>query len=321
MGPDGAIYVNQGSIICRSTDGGRTWTSYPRQEGPSGTFSFKVLSNGTFIAAGPEPPTDVKPGPVGIWASGDEGRTWKLISQIEIPEKFHARWMYTLSRLPDDTLLCGVVRAARKRDEKGNYVSGANTLVIYRSTDQGKTWSQPVKVRDWGYEGGITHLPSGKLLAAIRVQRFIHPTDTPEFLSKYQSGKMVYKIIFLADSGDQGRTWKNVRQLTTVFGQCYGYPAALSDGTVVVVHDTRYGPGAPSGRAIISHDEGATWQDEVYYVYYGIAQSGYSESVVLDDDTIVTIAGVSDYTAGNGSWEAWTGNTDLWAIRWRPVRD
>ena len=52
MGPDGAIYVNQGSIICRSTDGGRAWTSYPRQEGPSGTFSFKVLSNGTFIAAG-----------------------------------------------------------------------------------------------------------------------------------------------------------------------------------------------------------------------------------------------------------------------------
>jgi len=108
-----------------------------------------------------------------------------------------------------------------------------------------------------------------------------------------------YKHVFLVDSDDEGRSWQNFRQLTTVFGQCYGYPAALSDGTVVVIHDTRYGPGPPSGRAMISYDEGETWEDEVYYLCEGGA---YSASVVLEGDVILTIVGET-------------------AIRWKPVRD
>jgi len=130
-----------------------------------------------------------------------------------------------------------------------------------------------------------------------------------------------YKHVFLADSDDEGRTWQNFRQLTTVFGQCYGYPAALSDGTVVVIHDHRYPRGLP-GRAMISYDEGETWEDKVYYVYYGAVISGYSQSVVLEDDVILTIAGTSDYVSGDpGSWDNWIGNSDLTAIRWKPVRD
>jgi hypothetical protein len=129
----------------------------------------------------------------------------------------------------------------------------------------------------------------------------------------------VYKHIFLSDSEDGGRTWKNVRQLTVVFGQCYPYPAALSDGTVVIVHDTRYGPGIPSSRAMISRDEGQTWEDEVYYIAHGKGASGYTQSAVLDDDTIVTVSGTSDLTDGDGSWASWTGHTDMVVIRWQVV--
>ena len=43
----GTVYVILASIICKSTDGGRTWTSYPRSERMNGLF--EVLSDGTFI--------------------------------------------------------------------------------------------------------------------------------------------------------------------------------------------------------------------------------------------------------------------------------
>ena len=86
-------------------------------------------------------------------------------------------------------------------------------------------------------------------------------------------------------------TWSTPRQLTTVFGQTFGYPAAQSDGTVVVIHDTRYGPGPAGNRAMISRDEGESWLDEVYYLDYTRFVGSYSASVVLQDETILTIAG------------------------------
>ena len=75
----------------------------------------------------------------------------------------------------------------------------------------------------------------------------------------------------------------------------------------------------PSGRATISHDEGRTWEDEVYCTHYGDPISGYSQSVVLDDGTILTIAGTCDYLPSAMDWGAATGHTDMTAIRWRPV--
>ena len=123
--------------------------------------------------------------------------------------------------------------------------------------------------------------------------------------------------MFLADSLDRGRTWKNFRQLTTVFGQTRGFPVSLTDGTVVVIHDTRYGPGSPGSRAMISRDEGRTWEDEVYYLDFTTFTGSYNASVLLDDDRILTVAGSSQ--AGN-SWEAVKKKTDFYAIRWKPVQ-
>ena len=76
-------------------------------------------------------------------------------------------------------------------------------------------------------------------------------------------------------------------------------------------------PGVPSGRGMISRNEGRTWEDEVYYVCYGDAQSGYSQSVVLEDGTILTVAGTCDYLPSATVWDATTGRSDLTAIRWK----
>ena len=321
LAPDGTVYVNQPSIMCKSTDGGRTWTSHEHQENMGG--AFEVFSDGTFISvAGSGETTE----PLNVLISRNEGRTWQEFSRIEVPPKYHERYIYTLFRLPDDTLLCGV-SASNMKNLEGDWtkwVSGKTTLLLFRSTDKGRSWQGPVPVADWGSEGGIARTASGKLLAVIRHQRPLLPDDPPDLLEKTGAdvfdSTFPYKHLFLTDSEDEGRTWKDFRQLTTVFGQCYGFPAALSDGTVAVVHDHRYPRGLP-GRAMISRDEGATWEDEVYFMYYGAAISGYSESVVLKNDLILTIAGTTDAMSAIDSWDGATGRSELTAIRWKPEKE
>jgi len=304
LAPDGAIYFNGNTSICKSTDEGRTWTSYERGCGPDGesiSGSFQILSDGTFVcvlkASGGK-----RSDPVPIWASSDEGRTWQKISRVELPSQYFERYIYGFFRLPDDTLLCGIsVRNMLADEHWTKWVSGKCTLLAYRSTDKGKSWQGPSAICDWGFEGGIVPMASGRLLAVIRYQRPLLPTDPPDLMEKTGGTGFPYKHIFLADSLDEGRNWKNFRQLTTVFGQCYGYPAALSDGTVVVIHDCRYGPYPSSARAMISYDEGKTWEDEAYYV----ARTQGMQSVVLPDDVILTTV----ETGGH-----------LTAIRWKPVK-
>jgi hypothetical protein len=69
---------------------------------------------------------------------------------------------------------------------------------------------------------------------------------------------------------------------------------------------------------MVSRDLGQSWLDEVYYLDYTTFTGSYSASVVFDDDTILTIAGSSQ--AGNG-WDLVKDNTDMYAIRWKPVKE
>ena len=126
-----------------------------------------------------------------------------------------------------------------------------------------------------------------------------------------------FKHHFLINSDDGGLTWYGLRPLTTVYGQTYGFPVSLSDGTVVVIHDARYPRHLDVARAMVSRDEGETWQDEVYYMYYGKGSTSYSRSVVLRDQTILTLAGTSTNPESKSSWDAAIGHSQMTAIRWR----
>ena len=299
-----------------------------------GLRGFKVLGDGTFVTAvgsGGKPSNVVH-----VHASSDEGRSWRQISRIDVPKEYHScpkaypnaspGSLGIIHRFPDDGLVCLMNAHTDEHADDWGLISGRATLLSYRSTDAGKTWAGPGVVMNWALgEGGAVETASGKLLLVIRFQRATLPDDPPELFKETGADRInatyPYKHLALADSLDGGRTWQGLRQLTTVFGQCYGYPAALDDGTVVVVHDTRYGPGPDAARAMISRDEGKTWEDEVYYLFYGEGGTSYSQSVVLEDGTIVTVGGGSDRTDGNpGSWDNWLGHTDMTAIRWRPVR-
>lgn len=348
---DGTIYVRQPTTMCKSIDGGRTWTSHPLahikgvpqdysnfavKDNPappaSGKGHLQALNDGSFIHITMKMGT--AKGPFTVWRSTDEGRSWMKLTEVpvDVPWDYQMRYSHWgLSRLPDDTLFFGMdLRDELKwagKEGISPVVSGKTRLVHYRSTDRGKTWRGPILVSQWCAEGGICRLPSGKLLASIRYQRPQLITDPPDILESWdlQRGDgrkppYPFKHVFLTESSDGGLTWANRRQLATVHGQCYGYPAAFKDGTVVVIHDTRYGPGPQSGRAMISRDEGKTWENEVYYVYYGKVESSYNQSVVLDDATVLTIGGMLDRPSKPGHAGA-VGYADFWAIRWKPVKE
>ena len=181
--------------------------------------------------------------------SEDAGLTWQKIAEIRLPDKYDERYGYSLFRLPEGDLVCGVACRDHFQFQFDRKSTGMCTLMAYRRSDGGKTWEGPSKIADWCHEGGIARTASGRLLAVLRYQRPLLPGDPPGLMEQTGGrGDWAYKHVFLADSVDGGRTWSNVRQLTTVFGQCYARGVGLADGTVVVVHDCRYGPGAPSNR-------------------------------------------------------------------------
>jgi len=157
------------------------------------------------------------------------------------------------------------------------------------------------------------------LLAVIRYQRPRMPNDHSNDLEPQGArGDLAWKHVFLADSFDSGQSWGNLRQLTTIFGQCYGAPVEASDGTIAVIHDTRYGPGPPSGRVMFSHDGGSTWADEAAYLYYGTAVSGYAASLPLSNGEVLSIVGTCDHDPAKSVWDAAIGHTQVSAIRWAP---
>ena len=315
--PDGTIWVDNGRL-CKSTDGGRTWAAHERDRSFNAHF-LQALDNGTLIAMGDEgehPHTRII-----FLTSSDEGRSWKKISEIPNPSKRHWGGGSYLYRLPDGMLIAGIGHPDHvfEQTDKGLVLkSGGGALQIYRSTDNGLTWTDNGPVHDWTSEGDLTVTASGKLFASHRYQRPPLPGDPPDL--EKQTGSISpgwpYKHLLTMESMDNGLTWQNIQMITSVFGQTRGAPVALSDGTVIVIHDTRYGPGPAGSRAMISRDEGVTWEDEVYYMDYSTFVGCYADSIALDDDTVLSL--VASSQAGN-SWSAVADNTDHYLIRWKPI--
>jgi hypothetical protein len=159
------------------------------------------------------------------------------------------------------------------------------------------------------------------LLAVIRYQRPQQRDDTPELRERTGAAEFgssfPYKHVFVAHSDDGGVTWTQPRQLTTVFGQCYGSGVGLAEDRAVVVHDHRYPRSMSSGRAMVSRDGGENWEDEVYYLVHGHA-AGYAATLSLDGEEMLTLAG-SCYGDVDRSWDYCIGRTDFVLIRWHLV--
>lgn len=310
--PDGTLYAAQHTLLSKSTDGGRTWKHFERDPALFGGWRLQFAEDGTMLNIAGNPPH-------AIYASRNEGETWEQIGQLDVPPGGTTEIGFSVTRLSDGSLLLPLLhRQAQTSADHTKVLSGANTCYTCRSVDGGRTFPDHSLLGDWCHEANIVPLPSGPLLAIVRFQRGYLPDDPPDLgertgASALKSG-FPYKHVFLSDSMDEGRTWTQPRQLTTLFGQCYGAGVGLSRNRVVAIHDHRYPREVAGARAMVSNDQGQTWKDEVYYLNHGQA-AGYAATVSLDGEEMLTLAG-SAY--GNvDAWENCIGNTDFALIRWR----
>jgi hypothetical protein len=273
--------------------------------------SFGVLKNGALLWAFEQDAADLEK-ECYVIRSEDGGETWEgPIKLDKSPFSSVGNCSNRMTELPDGTILwpqrlgCHVAEWEKRRNElenSGQLLTAADfsNSYVFRSADEGHTWGDRTPLPDWSFETTLLRLHSGRLIAAIRYQPLIE-LDTP--LSKFG------KRVFLADSEDNGRTWVNFRPVRRTpdgesdlaLGECHGELSQLSNGTLVLTHDHRYPYEQQQVLARVSHDEGNTWTPEIYHLTHpggsvlgshqrGVG-SGYASSVVLEDDTIVTMTG------------------------------
>jgi Neuraminidase (sialidase) len=210
--------------VCRSSDGGATWTvdkkSFPRAaEGRTEFIPFgDVLPGGDGALRVACYARDNKTRQDGVWFfhSADDGKTWRVQSQISDANNetaiFHlgsGKWL-------------AAARSLGKTKQR---------LDLFRSDDDGKTWTfaEPVSGASQ-HPGHLMRLKDGRLLVTYGNR------------IKGQQGVLVRL------SADDGKTWGEPLTLVNdlVSGDC-GYPASaqMRDGKVLSAY---YSNGTPAHR-------------------------------------------------------------------------
>ena len=304
---DGTIYAAFGRYLYRSSDEGRSWQGRKldnlagaREGQPVSTAAFGSNDEYIFLAHAHrgllpiDPESDNPTYPEVISRSSDGGRTWRASDPLKHAFKKAGGDGNHIVSLGGGELLANLDGYGGSVDPSVKREGG---MVIFRSTDSGKTW-KPDSIVLRVAETGFLHLGGRRMLAAFR----------------NESGKHDSKTVQLANSEDGGRTWHSHRPLTRMYGQAHGDLVALPGGGVVATFENRY-PYADGGAMLarVSWDEGQTWEPELYKLTRG---HGYSGSVVLKDGTIVTLAGDGQLSrVGRPTGRRYT----LQAIRWKPL--
>ena len=309
----GAIYC-AGSILGQtmmvSKNGGKTWE--PREldiQGWGEMIGLRILKNGDFLVVY-EP---VGGGQRNFYTarSADEGQTWQVVmaSADVSPFKHVSGKDNNVIELADGTLVVAL-QFWGGRDESGAKAAGTEDMGLaytLRSTDGGATWSQRAAICGLTGKSRLVALRSGKLLACVQN---IKPGP--------------YKTFSIAESADGGITWTNPREALKGHNPTTAGWLQLSDGRVLLhfLRDAQPGKsphvswyGGCGMRAVLSDDEGETWQDPLYVVcrIYADGQepSGFGaylgDTVELPDGRLLT-TGVCRTGA----------QTRFSAITWRP---
>lgn len=256
----------RGGRVCivESKDEGRTWS--PPQvlfdgEQDDRDPHIAALRNGTVICSFFQyRSVDGKiEHDVCLVESHDGGRRWQTKPRVLATN----RWAVSapVRELPDGTLLLGVYTG----DDSTAY--GA----VLRSTDGGKTWSEPVAIDPKSgvrldAETDLLRLPDGTLLAALRGDGTIN--------------------MHFATSADQGVTWSKVKD-SGFLGHC-PHLTRLSTGEILLTHRQ------PATSLHISRDDGKNWQGPIQIDSVGGA---YPSTVELKDHTVLVVY----YEEGEGS--------------------
>lgn len=251
----------QGGRICivRSKDEGRTWSD-PQVlfDGPLDDRDPHIaqLSDGRLVCTffTYTKSNDGRPNPVDydtcLVESRDGGQTWD-----KSPRVLAKQWACSapVREMPDGTLILGVYYA----DDKTAYGG------VLRSTDSGKTWSQPIpidkeaKVR-LDAETDVIQLKDGTLFAALRGDGVVN--------------------MHSSTSHDMGLTWSPVKDLGFI-AHC-PHLTRLSSGEILLTHRN------PFTALHISRDEAQTWQGPFQL---DAVWGAYPSTVELKDGSVLVV--------------------------------
>ena len=271
--PNGTIYLNSQRLgLYKSCDNGRTWTSSPVNlpDAPAGQklHGLGVSRNGKLWLLHQRHGSELF-----ISNSADGGRTWAT-ARIDYanlapgaPQQPYATSdndYNSFVELPDETMMTAIeLRYPEARDYQRNPSRSGFHETMIRSTDGGKTWSDPTSIHQFVAETSLTLDPNdpSHILAMTRIQRMLLPGEdraAVESITGCTPGTAwPYKNGILLESTDGGRTFHEVEGGIT---EWYGHRGTIFWAPNDVVVIARSGSG---GRVLaeISLDGGKTWVD------------------------------------------------------------
>ena len=146
---DGRPYYERAWCM-ESRDGGRTWGGFaPLDPGQArNETALLYLGDGKWLAA-------ARRSALYGYLSADNGKTWQALGRLTNPGQHPGH----LLRLRDGRILLSY----------GNRTGTVHAVEVRASADEGKTWSDPMRVVDWWGDGGYpssVQLPDGQILTA-----------------------------------------------------------------------------------------------------------------------------------------------------------
>ena len=276
-----------------SPDGGISWSrSFPvAASGPDNrNHATAQLSSGTILVAYAQGDSYVdgwwneeklreKGLTLYITSSKDGGSTWAEPRPLDGGSVEKRSPYGRMLELPDGTILMPVYHSGPEQDRSWTY----------RSRDAGETWGDATQIAQGFNETALLRLPSGKLIAMMRLDHRTGRATDPTKYRDSDTGKWVTgRSVWQSDSSDQGYTWSEPRQITGP----EEHPAdllLLQSGKILLTYGHRI---VPHGvRGMLSHDDGQTWDTQHKITFAADSADngcGYPSSVQLDDGVICT---------------------------------
>ena len=206
----------------------------------------------------------------GFWSwSENSGLTWPLQQNVLFAPRLQT--CSTAIKLGAGTLLAPCYGSHQRE------ITGVSSNVVYRSDDNGRTWSAPTVMaegtettRDF-YEPCVLELNDGHLLGMHRVGRC-------------QDGRN--GLFWQNESRDGGKTWTKPVETNITSGACPRL-LKLSDGRILLTYGRRYKPFGLYAR--LSTDGGKNWSDTSWLLRAASSSNqGYSSSVEIMPGHIFT---------------------------------
>jgi hypothetical protein len=260
-GWDGSNYLND---VWRSTDQGENWTQMTAAAPwtARSDHSSVALPDGNIVLMGGFTKMGSSTYRVNdVWRSTDKGVTWTQITTIA---EWTRRSNHTSVVLPDDSSI--VLMGGAGWD---NYLND-----VWRSTDQGTTWTQMTADAGWRGRAGHTSvaLPDGSIVLMGGVY-------SDAGLAKYLND--VWR------STDQGATWTQMTDAAPWTKRRSHSSVALPNGSIVLMGG--YDGSNHRNDVWRSTDQGATWTEMTTAAEWSTRHD--HSSVAMPDGSIVLMGG------------------------------